>query len=257
MKLNISAVSNIGSVRSNNEDMILVVDQLLRDSSYETVLTSELKNCWIAVADGMGGHNAGEIASEFVLREMAEFVATMPANLDSEDLKTMITALVKDIHIRLNELGTSQESSSGLGCTFNGILIYGNDFFSINIGDSRLYRYRGNFLAQLTKDHTLRNMLNNPLIPANQIANSFGGGIANIFLDFEKLTERIFPNDKLILCSDGLNGELTDEEIESAIGQNFSCSELVNQANEKGGRDNISCIMITVDGENQILLKPK
>jgi PPM family protein phosphatase len=247
MRLSISAVSDIGCVRSNNEDMILVVDQLIRDSNCETEFTTGTKNCWIAVADGMGGHNAGEIASEFVLREMAAFVDTIPANMTTDELKNVITALVNNIHVQLNQLGTSQQAAKGLGTTFCGLFIYHDDVYSINIGDSRLYRYRGNCLVQLTRDHTLRNMLNDMSIPVNQIANSFGGGMEKIFLDFENHTERLFTNDLLLICTDGLNGELTDEEIENALDQHAGCNELVNQAKEKGGRDNISCAIIKIN----------
>jgi PPM family protein phosphatase len=244
MKCNVSAVSDVGCVRTNNEDMILIVDQLIRDSNCDMTFTPGTKNGWIAVADGMGGHNAGEVASEFVLREIAAFVDTMPANLDADDLKNVINALVRDIHLQLNRLGTSQQAAKGLGTTFCGLLFYQEQIYSVNIGDSRLYRFRGNLLAQLTHDHSLRNMMNDPSIPANQIANSFGGGSEKIFMDFENLTDRLFPNDILLLCTDGLNTELNDEEIDSALEQKASCGELVSQAKDKGGRDNISCVII-------------
>ena len=249
MKLKVSAVSDLGCVRSNNEDMILVVDQLIRDSSGEIECTTGTRNFWIAVADGMGGHNAGEVASEFVLREMAAFVETIPANLNAEDLKNVMNALVKDIHAQLNQMGVTQQAAKGLGTTFCGLLFYQEEVYSINIGDSRLYRFRGNCLAQLTHDHTLRNLMNDPSIPANQIANSFGGGSEKIFIDFENLTDRLFPNDIFLLCTDGLSGDLSDEEIETAIEQKVSCSELVSQAKAKGGRDNISCTMITINAK--------
>jgi PPM family protein phosphatase len=227
--------------------MILIVDQLIRDSSCDMNFTPGINNGWIAVADGMGGHNAGEVASEFVLREIAAFVDTMPANLDAEELKTVINALVKDIHLQLNRMGTAEHAANGLGTTFCGLLFYQEQIYSVNIGDSRLYRFRGNLLAQLTHDHSLRNMMNDPSIPANQIANSFGGGSERIFMDFETLTERLFPNDLLLLCTDGLNTELNDEEIDTALEQKSGCAELVNLAKAKGGRDNISCVMININ----------
>jgi serine/threonine protein phosphatase PrpC len=247
MNYKVSAVSDVGCVRTNNEDMILVLDQLIRDSNCEMAFTSGARNGWIAVADGMGGHNAGEVASEFVLRELAAFVDTMPANLDADEVKTVIDALVKDIHTQLNHLGASEQAAKGLGTTFCGLLFYREEIYSVNIGDSRLYRFRGNLLAQLTHDHSLRNMMNDPSIPANQIANSFGGGSARIFIDFENLTDRLFPNDILLLCTDGLNTELSDEEIDTALEQQSGCSELVNLAKAKGGRDNISCVLISLD----------
>jgi PPM family protein phosphatase len=247
MNCKVTAVSDIGCVRTNNEDMILIMDLLIRDSSCDLSFTSGTKNGWIAVADGMGGHNAGEVASEFVLREIAAFVDTMPANLDSEELNTVINALVRDIHSQLNRMGTSRQSSIGLGTTFCGLLFYQEGIYSVNIGDSRLYRFRGNLLAQLTHDHSLRNMMNDPSIPANQIANSFGGGSERIFMDFENLTERLFPNDILLLCTDGLNSELNDEEIDTALEQKSGCVDMVNLAKAKGGRDNISCVLININ----------
>jgi len=247
MNCKVSAVSDVGCVRTNNEDMILIVDQLIRDSNCDMTFTPGTKNAWIAVADGMGGHNAGEVASEFVLREIAAFVDTMPANLDEEDLKTVVNALVKDIHSQLNRMGTSEQAANGLGTTFCGLLFYQEGIYSVNIGDSRLYRFRGNLLAQLTHDHSLRNMMNDPSIPANQIANSFGGGSERIFMDFENLTDRLFANDLLLLCTDGLNTELNDEEIDNILEQKAGCSELVSQAKSKGGRDNISCILISLE----------
>jgi len=246
MKFSVSAVSDVGSIRSNNEDMVLVVDQLIRDSKFETEFSMEAKNFLIAVADGMGGHNAGEIASEFVLTEMASFMDSIPVNLKPDELKEIILALVKDIHKKLNQMGSNQDASRGLGTTFCGLLFYQDQIYSINIGDSRLYRFRGHVLVQLTHDHSLRNMLNDPSIPANQIANSFGGGSEKIFIDFENLTELVFPNDKLLLCTDGLNGELTDEELDDALEQNLECHEMVNMAKIKGGRDNISCVLLTL-----------
>lgn len=247
MNLKISAVSDIGIVRTNNEDMILAVDQLIRDSHSEFEFITGIKNCWIAVADGMGGHKAGEVASEFVLREMDNFVDTMPASLNEEDLKTLINALVKNIHGQLNQLGNTQNDAKGLGTTFCGLLIYGEAIYSVNIGDSRLYRFRRDCLVQLTRDHTLRNMLNDPSIPVNQISNSFGGGSEKIFIDFENLSERIFENDIFLLCTDGLSGELTDEEIETSLCNNSSCSELVTAAKEKGARDNVSAVLIKLN----------
>lgn len=243
MKLLIDAVSDVGCIRTNNEDMILVGNQLIRDKAVEYLLEAEEKNFFIAVADGMGGHNSGEIASEFVMQHMAAIVTTFPASLDSLQLKNEVVAHVNRIHEALNQLGITT-THAGLGTTFMGLLFYEGKAFSINIGDSRLYRLRGGVLAQITRDHSLTRMLNDDRISAYTIVNAFGGGVSNIFIDFEDVS--LFIDDLILLCSDGLTEELTDDEIESALNNNDNSRILIDYAKSKGGKDNISCIKITI-----------
>jgi serine/threonine protein phosphatase PrpC len=246
MKFQISAVSDIGCVRTNNEDMLVVNDQFVRDGSYTGELLTETNDCFIAVADGMGGHNAGELASEFVLQRMSAMAKSLPAAEDEAALQTLLDKHIREIHVSLNQLGIHNPELRGLGCTFTGLLVHQGQLYLVHVGDSRLYRQRRLFLTLLTKDHTLRNMLNDPSIPANKIANSFGGGAGDIFFDFEMLTDRVFENDILLLCSDGLSGEITDEQIETALAENADAAKLVQMARSHGGNDNISCIVITV-----------
>lgn len=175
MNLFISAMSDVGCVRQNNEDMVLSRDQFIRDRSYEDTLIIEKENTLIAVSDGMGGHNAGEMASEFVLRKMSEVVASI-GEADKEDfLKEELGKHIREIHANMNDIGNKNPAMKGWGCTFTGIVIYREKLFLVHLGDSRLYRLRGRFLAQLSSDHTLRNLLNDPSIPVNKIANCFGG----------------------------------------------------------------------------------
>ena len=116
----------------------------------------------------------------------------------------------------------------------------------INIGDSRLYRFREGILSQLSRDHSLSEMTNNPDAPKNIIVNSFGAG-QKIFFDFEDISTRILDSDILLLCSDGLTGELTDEEIEPILCQPDSIDILINQAKDHGGKDNISIIICEIN----------
>lgn len=254
----ITSASLTGKVRSNNEDMILVNDEFIRDRAYKTELKNTGPPFLIAVADGMGGHNGGEIASEYVLRNMAHTISlpgntreeeqdiSLTTNFGADALKKILEAKIREVHQSLNSLGEKTPSLKGLGCTFTGLLFFEQRIFMIHIGDSRMYRLRGAFLAPLTNDHTKRNQLNDPDIPANILVNCFGGGVAGIFFDFEELTDRLVPGDKLVLCSDGLYGELTSEEIARGLLNGEIADELVQKANEKGGHDNISCIVIEI-----------
>lgn len=239
----ITALCDKGSVRTNNEDMILVKGEFIRDATYSTIITMD-ENAWIAVSDGMGGHNAGEMASEFVLRNISKLLLALPVNADNKTLETILTGQIREVHASLNQLGLNNPDLKGLGCTFTGILLYEGRICSVHIGDSRLYRLRPPYISQFTKDHTLRNMLNDPNVPPNIIANSLGGGSPDIFLDFEDISERLMDEDILLLCSDGLSGELNDETIEQVLMNGGTVQELVTLAKEKGGNDNISCVLI-------------
>jgi serine/threonine protein phosphatase PrpC len=243
MKLILSAVSDIGCVRTNNEDMVLVKDEFVRDGVFTGELETGDDPFFVAVSDGMGGHNAGELASEFVLHRMAAVASELgsdPAELRPRQLDGPI----QEIHASLNAMGTRDPAVAGLGCTFTGVLFRGPKVYSVHIGDSRLYRLRGPFLSQLTRDHTVANMLGTNSAPRNQIVNSFGGGAAGIFFDFEDLTDRVMPGDRLLLCSDGLTGEVTDEQMSRALSEGAGTGDLAEAAKAAGGRDNVSCVLI-------------
>jgi len=246
MKLAVAAISDIGRIRHNNEDMLAVKGEFVRDGSYTEEIEVAEKKFLIAVADGMGGHNGGELASEFVLQRMSAMAESLPPTENDESLQMLLDQHIRQVHVALNQLGKQNPGLKGLGSTFTGILFHYGRLYLIHIGDSRLYRYRRQIIALLSKDHTLRNMLNDPSIPANKIANCFGGGVDDIFFDFEALTDRLLDDDMLLLCSDGLSGELTDDEITQALTNNADCAKLVQLAKERGGNDNISLVMISV-----------
>ncbi len=246
MMLSITAVSDMGCVRSNNEDMLVVKDQFIRDGDIENKIDVGDGTALIAVSDGMGGHAAGELASEFVLQRMSAAIANLPGSGVTE-IKEYLDQQVRSVHLSLNTLGKENPALLGLGCTFTGLIWHDGRIYLVHIGDSRLYRQRRDLITLITKDHSLRNLLNDPSIPANKIANSFGGGAADIFFDFEELSGRLLANDILLLCSDGLSGELTDDEIEEALAAGTDAKTLVNMAKSKGGNDNISCIIIHIE----------
>lgn len=244
MKLQLSAICDIGCKRFNNEDMLLAGDSFVRNGSLETTLQPGNDTIFIAVSDGMGGHNAGEVASEFVLRRFYNKLVNNKEPVETDQLQSVIEQWAREIHHALNETGSHNPDMRGMGCTLTGILFWKSKPFLLHAGDSRCYRFRGGYLQQISEDHTLRNLMKDPNIPANKLVNSFGGGVEDIHLDFEPLGERIIPGDILLLCSDGLSGELRDEEMEEIMNSNFSSASLVKAAKEKGGQDNISCILI-------------
>jgi len=254
MRLKIIAVSDKGCVREHNEDMILIGNDIFRDGRKKILvdLNNENKIFFVAVADGMGGHNAGEVASEMVLRKMNEKINSLEKNLTENDLSLKISEWVKEIHLDILYEGNKGINKKGMGSTLIGTLFYNNKIYYLNVGDSRLYRLRNGYLMQISKDHSLREVTGNKDIPSNIITNSFGGG-EKIFVEFASAGSKIFNDDALLLCSDGLSDELNDEEIEETLGNKKNAvDELFKKAKNKGGKDNISIILLYLSGvENE------
>jgi len=253
MILEISGISDKGCVRDHNEDMVLIGDDIFRDDSRHVVINTSGENWkyFVAVADGMGGHNAGEVASEMVLREMKRKINTLEANLSEKALSEKIHNWVKEIHLKILNEGAKDSSKKGMGTTLIGVLFYNENAFLINVGDSRLYRFRGGNLMQMSKDHSLREMAKSQNIASNIILNSFGGG-EKIFVDFERVGGKLIDNDILLLCSDGLSDMLTDDEIESILGKEDPIHKLVEGAKNKGGEDNISAVLVKIHLNNEL-----
>lgn len=245
MKVRVQAISDLGCVRTNNEDMLVVNGEFVRDTGTDTVFETGGKTVLVAVSDGMGGHNAGEIASEFVLRRMTTLLTELDGATTEESLQKLLADSVPALHAELNGIGRSNPEMKGLGCTFTGLVFLADKLFSVHVGDSRLYRLRGRFLTQFTADHTLRNLLKDDSIPANKIANAFGGGVAGVFFDFENLTDRVLPGDTLLLCTDGLSGEVSDEDLAGLLALELNAEALCARAKQNGGNDNISLAVIS------------
>ncbi|MEO0166846.1 MAG: protein phosphatase 2C domain-containing protein [candidate division WOR-3 bacterium] len=248
MKLKISAISDKGCVREHNEDMVLIGDDIFRDDKRDLVLDlKDKQKFFVAVADGMGGHNAGEVASELVLRKIVEKVQAIEEGLTEKDLADRFSIWAKEIHSFILEEGNKDINKKGMGSTLIGVLFYGENVYYINVGDSRLYRLRRGNLAQISKDHSLQEAMGSKEAPSNIILNSFGGG-ERIFIDFHPAGGVILNGDILLLCSDGLSDMLSDDEIEGILNneKDNAVDRLLDEAKRKGGEDNISIILIYI-----------
>ena len=157
-KIVLTAASRVGNVRSNNEDMILAFDRFIRSDIYQTVLAPEnLDRFIVAVADGMGGHNAGEVASELVMQNLKFYVKDLPKGLSSGELEEAMNDWLQSVHQTVNARGRANKEQANMGTTLVALLYYGQRYFWMNCGDSRLYRLRDGQLKQLTTDHSLIN----------------------------------------------------------------------------------------------------
>ena len=246
IELDISATSKIGCVRSQNEDMILVDYQFIREASYQThVVLGSDDRLLIAVADGMGGHNRGDIASSDTLHNLQYYFYDIPSCLSVGDFNEAMVGWLDSINNYIASKGRADEQFKGMGTTLVGLAYYNRDFYSMNCGDSRLYRYRNGQLSQLTTDHSLSNMWGSEK-RSNVITNCIGGGCNSSFIDMVRMTNDVIRGDVFLLCSDGLTDMLSDETISTLLEQNADADTLCNAAVEAGGIDNVSCCVITV-----------
>ncbi len=252
MKLIVNAVCDVGLVRQRNEDMVLVDELIFRNSTFGSAFNTLVINqpLLFAVADGMGGHNAGDIASELVLKRLYPVVKHLPDDLDNDALKNILESAVKDIHDSLNHESAIERSKAGMGATLIALLIYQEKIFYFSAGDSRLYRFRNGLLKQISRDHSVSEMFGKDRSDSHMIVNSIGGG-EEVFIEFNDLTGTVLSGDKLILCSDGVSDMIDDETLEGILEKENAINIIVERAKQNGGEDNISIIIIDLEIEQE------
>lgn len=237
---------NVGCVRPKNEDMVLLGGELFRDKSQK--LDFEIgggARFAAVVADGMGGHKGGEVASEYAAEFFSDFVSGLADGLTANEVVRSVKDWAQTAHRNILRQGDENPEYAGMGTTFCGLLFYENGVFSINAGDSRLYRFRGGILRQISADHSLRELTGDKSMAANQIYNSLGAG-AETFVDVKELTDQLFDDDIFLVCSDGLCDMVPDEAIERTLKLIPSADYLVEAARSAGGKDNVSVILLRI-----------
>lgn len=248
IQLDAAAVSDRGLKRSSNEDSVLCDPRL----------------GLFAVADGMGGHASGEVASRLAIETVhREWRAAHPRRVaplsDPADYERVLGAVVAAANQCVLQRSRSCDLFAGMGTTLLVAVLHDMTLHYAHVGDSRLYRLRNERLALLTRDHTVAQWrLDLGLYTAAEARASSGAHRLTraIGMDVDCGVEvgacRCEPGDGFLLCSDGLNHELEDEVIErewrNAIGRTDSsdslCRDLIDKANQAGGRDNISVLAL-------------
>jgi protein phosphatase len=249
MKTTAFGITDRGRVRALNEDALLIDEKL---GLY-------------AVADGMGGHNCGEVASGMAvgiildavsrMSQQSALYGTVDHHLSRE--ANLLSSAIRLANRAIFEASSSQISWSGMGTTLAAVLIGNGRATIAHVGDSRVYLLRNSLLKQLTSDHSLvAEQIRKGMIEADQARVSRHRNIITRALGHEievqvDLTElELEPGDRLLICSDGLNGMLTEEEITALIlarnTPEAACRELIEQANAAGGRDNVTALIVSV-----------
>ncbi len=239
----VTGLSDVGRVRDHNEDYIA---------------WDEMRGL-VLLADGMGGHNAGEVASELAVRRIREAMQDiLTAEMIASNVINYSEALCDAIiyaNDEINHVARESEQYSGMGTTIVAMLFVGERAILANVGDSRIYRYRDDTLEQLTVDHSLvQEMVDSGMLNEQEAQASISRNVITRALGISEqvevdiVEESPRDGDTYLLCSDGLTDLVADERIRAALissrgDMDMACAELVAQANEEGGRDNISIVL--------------
>ena len=246
--MELSAACRIGCVRHDNEDMILAGYQFIRDDEYRTQLElGERDRYMMAVADGMGGHLSGEVASSDVLHNLQFFFSDLPVGLNASSFNEMIVGWLESINMILDSKGKADEQYKGMGTTLVALAYYDGVFYSMNCGDSRLYRLRNEELVQLTTDHSLSSLMGDQK-HSSVITNCIGGGCTSSYIDVVHIVD-IQDGDTYLLCSDGLTDMMSDNRLSILLAEGADANDLCNAAIVRGGFDNVSACLIKVKKE--------
>ena len=238
MNIRCNVISDVGCKRTNNEDMALLLGQQIRDDdfnfSFELADDSRLT---AIVADGMGGYDKGEVASQMATDSFDQFFTDLPDDLDTNSL----IMAIKQWAGETNQAILQAAQGTGMGCTFCGLITFRGEAYILNMGDSRIYRLRGDLMKQLSTDHSERNRLHDDTVPSNLIYNAFG--VEGAFIDISHT--RIIADDIFLICSDGLTDMVDDSTIEAILHTNDDkAKQLVEAAKRAGGDDNITVILL-------------
>jgi protein phosphatase len=223
------AATHVGAVRDNNEDTYLTSGQEA-DNPLERWEGPLQPNGWAMVADGMGGHAAGEVASELAVQCLA---SVLPGVTTVEE----VTAAIEAANMALFEAMEVRSELTGMGTTIVGILLQDRDALVFNAGDSRMYHQVDGALQQVSEDH---------VIGGYMLTKCLGGtslqGPVEPFVQLFSL----LPNSRFLLCSDGITDELSDAHISDLLDARSPADALVQAALASGGQDNATAVVLQV-----------
>ena len=257
--------TDVGRTREHNEDCYLVVDL----SPPNPTLTSKVrehivgeKGSIMVVADGMGGAMAGEVASQMATTVIFDRMVSDWVNDRRTDLRSFTSSLeeaIEGANQEIHQRSLADPNLRGMGTTLTAVGVLGRDLTFAQVGDSRGYLVRNGQVEQVTKDQSLtRRLIDEGQITEADAENSPGKNIILQALGPSPSVEvalshrKAFRGDTVVLCSDGLSGLVSAEEIRDTVDRSqdpaVACEDLVELANSRGGPDNITVIVAHLDG---------
>ena len=233
------AAAHVGKVRTLNEDRCLVDDWRSEGPSATWHGTLPAGRGWAVVADGMGGHDAGDVASEIALAAIAELISAVKVKPD-------IQRMLETANQKVFEAMYSRAGRPGMGTTIVGVVLVGAEALVFNIGDSRAYSVEGNRLVQRSRDDTPGSSAKGPRRRSHALTQSLGGTISRRPLHLHTEEFKFAEDALLLLCSDGLTDMLDEGEIAGILVRNPDnpAEKLVAAALDAGGEDNVTAVVI-------------
>jgi len=264
MKINFAALTDVGLVRQNNEDCYLVCDTTGRachvppPASHESLLEVDGSGALFAVADGMGGALAGEVASRMAVDALREAARSLSAEDTDDAARDRILSAIAKANESIYQASQNNPEQRGMGTTLTAALMREGRVQFFQVGDSKGFIARSARLHQMTKDHSLIGQLVDDNVITPEDAEQLEGG-RNIILkalgaestvQIDVSEAAIDEGDLVLLCTDGLHGCLKARELEEWVGKASDsgklADDLVHEARERGGPDNITVIVVTV-----------
>ncbi len=243
LKTQIYGMTDPGMVRERNEDAV----------SWDSA------DGWAVLADGMGGHLAGDVASRLAVTTLEQQFRGMAAEGSTDVAAERVAAAVVEANRLIHDQAEADIHCHNMGATLEAALFTGDMLISAHVGDSRLYRYRGEELVQLSHDHSLvQELVDEGMMSREEAAASSHKNVITRALGLEERVEvdlMQFPlsaGDIYLFCSDGLSDKLSDSEMGAFLqGEELMdiAQALVNEANARGGEDNISVILVRIAEE--------
>ena len=242
-----AAKTDLGMVRENNEDKF----DFMEPEDPELLAA---RGCVYAVADGMGGHAAGQIAAELALKTFLKSYYTPSDRSPDEALAAAFAAANAAVY----DAASAIPGRSGMGCTLTALAVVEDRFHIAHVGDSRAYLIRNGTIRQLTQDHswvgeqvrrgamTAEDAEKSPF--RNVITRSIGAAPS---VEVELVSDALRERDLFVLCSDGLSSMVPEDAILRTacgdLGPTFAAAQLIDEANARGGHDNITVLIVRVD----------
>src|SRR5581483_3330206 len=259
IQVSVYAGTDIGMHRSGNEDAFLVADLTSGAVGLGPEMSSHPmgeRGSLLIVSDGMGGAAAGEVASELAVTTIRESLMESPADMETA---VRLRIATENANERIWNEAQANPELSGMGATVTATIVQNGLAYIAQVGDSRAYLIRGQQIKQLTKDQSFVQMLIDAgaiqpeqaaSVPQNVIMQALG---TQPNVKVAMTTIRLFRNDCLLLCSDGLSNKLGPDEMKQAVEQagdlKAASRALINIANERGGEDNITVVLARFDGD--------
>lgn len=246
VKINASARTDMGLVRENNEDKF----EIFEPTEPEVLA---IKGSLFAVADGMGGHASGQVASEIALKAI---IRSYYSDI-SDNVEESLLEAFKRANSYVFDTSQVVRERNGMGTTCTSIVIRENMMYMAHVGDSRLYRIRDGIISQISEDHSWvaeqvrRGALTEEeaqLSPFKNVITRSLGSAPDIEIDF--ISDTINANDIFVLCTDGLSGYVNENSIQDTVlewSPPLSALKLIDMASENGGGDNITVVIIHID----------